>query len=236
MTQTVIFDCCHAGSSTRDGFNMGLLPRGIELSKDYLILSSIDEDFRDIYRKGKVPKGYEMEGLASHVLLAACSFSESAYESNGRGHFTQSLVTFLYDIATRGNKATYVDVIEHLPELLRYVHLSVPGMANAQPSPVNILSVKEEIEIDFCLVAKHQVFPVYCIRSKSQTAPGLSLRSVEDKCTASVKEPNLSSIRPRMLANGFRVVSGLSMLLRAFPKWKNWESHRSRRPMRGQSK
>jgi hypothetical protein len=53
--------------------------------------------------------------LTSHVLLAACSATESAKESNERGIFTTALLATLSDVDP--DKVTYADLIQRLPIL-----------------------------------------------------------------------------------------------------------------------
>ncbi|KZV91913.1 hypothetical protein EXIGLDRAFT_718838 [Exidia glandulosa HHB12029] len=109
---TVILDSCHSGSSTRDPLEIGVLSRGITLPDNYTILPSLEDDGS---RHATVAFGHESSGLSSHVLLAACSRMESAQECNGRGFFTQALLTLLRDANVRN--MTYRAVIEELPEL-----------------------------------------------------------------------------------------------------------------------
>ncbi|KZV93491.1 hypothetical protein EXIGLDRAFT_43125 [Exidia glandulosa HHB12029] len=111
---TVILDSCHSGSSTRDPLEMDVLSRGITLPDNYTILPSLEDEG---YRHAKVASGHESSGLASHVLLAACSQMESAQECNGRGFFTQALLTLLRDENVRN--VTYRAAIEQLPDLPR---------------------------------------------------------------------------------------------------------------------
>lgn len=99
------------------------MSRGVSLPTDYAILSTVDQDILRDKRKAKVAKGFEMAGSASHVLLAACSETESSYESNGRGQFTQALLAFLRDPSVRTNAVTCGSLIEQLPDLPRYASL-----------------------------------------------------------------------------------------------------------------
>ncbi|KIM23673.1 hypothetical protein M408DRAFT_319504 [Serendipita vermifera MAFF 305830] len=107
---TVILDCCHSGSGTRDTpsvTNNGKV-RSIKLEK---IIPSI----RKGARGSKIAKGFSHAGLRSHILLAACSENGEAREFNGRGEFTRRLIEVL--IAT-GGRVTY----HHLLKLL-----DIPG-------------------------------------------------------------------------------------------------------------
>ncbi|VDC06742.1 unnamed protein product [Peniophora sp. CBMAI 1063] len=97
---TVIFDCCHSGSGTREftsptvsgsrrtrGFTLeGVLPADL----DREIICNIPRA-RDI----NVSAGFTYSGAMSHVLLAACRENEFAFEDHGRGYFTQELLNTL---------------------------------------------------------------------------------------------------------------------------------------------
>ena len=85
------------------------------------MLGTIDDNIFEQARKAKVAKGFEMEGVASHVLLAACLENESAYESNGRGDFTSALLALLRDPTVAMDIVSYLDLIERLPELPKCV-------------------------------------------------------------------------------------------------------------------
>jgi len=124
--QTVIFDSCCSGSGTRT--NELISVRSIELPKDYRVpsfdkvLHSLDDVLSSSThsRAPIVAKGHENDGLASHVLLAACSRDEVAYEEDGRGRFTRELTKFLRDRQNPTHAITYEDVVKRLPDLPMY--------------------------------------------------------------------------------------------------------------------
>ncbi|KAK7471992.1 hypothetical protein VKT23_000100 [Stygiomarasmius scandens] len=112
---TVILDCCHSGSGTRDP---KLVTRGIQLPNDYSIppnlpLSGSQPETESGGRGPTVAKGYEKND--SHVLLAACKSTEAAAEFKGFGRFTKALLDFLKnkDLA----ELTYAGVIDNLPKI-----------------------------------------------------------------------------------------------------------------------
>jgi hypothetical protein len=113
--QTVVFDSCHSGSSTRDGSKNDLMSRGVKLPGDYAAATTVDQQLVGDSRKAKVASSFEHSGLISHVLLAACSEKETAQESGGHGHFTSALLEYLRD--TTNSQASYVDLIENLRDL-----------------------------------------------------------------------------------------------------------------------
>ncbi|KAF7366605.1 hypothetical protein MSAN_00918300 [Mycena sanguinolenta] len=122
---TVIHDCCHSGSSTRDNDNSSksdVETRGIELAETYKVLESIDSDVDGSHRVSFVSTGFQKTAMASHVLLAACSESMLARESlvdnnQKRGHFTRTLLEFLRSPIVQGAAITYTELIERLPDL-----------------------------------------------------------------------------------------------------------------------
>lgn len=76
---------------------------------------SIPKEFdNDIWggRTGAIPNNFALHGLRSHVLLAACSENELAYEHEGRGQFTDAVLSTLNACAV--NDLTYADVIERI--------------------------------------------------------------------------------------------------------------------------
>ncbi|KAF7366606.1 hypothetical protein MSAN_00918400 [Mycena sanguinolenta] len=125
IVQTVIHDCCHSGSSTRDNDSSSksdVETRGIELAETYKVLESIDSDVDGGHRVSFVSTGFQKTAMASHVLLAACSESMLAQESlvdnnQKRGHFTRTLLEFLRSPIVQGAAITYTELIERLPDL-----------------------------------------------------------------------------------------------------------------------
>jgi hypothetical protein len=113
---TVIFDSCHAESSTRNGedddedmdstgVNRGIDPNDVGPlvpDTDADIWSMEKEEVWDSFDK-LLPAGYGSRGLAtsdtlhegSHVLLAACERNQEAREYDGRGVFTFHLLKVL---------------------------------------------------------------------------------------------------------------------------------------------
>ncbi|KAH9485774.1 hypothetical protein JR316_0002689 [Psilocybe cubensis] len=110
---TIILDCCHSGSGTRDASE---LFRGIEFSSpegkpitvpgDYQM--SIWEKFIDFNRGAVIDYKYRHAGLESHVLLAACGSEERA--SDGYS-FTQGLLNYLKKDTINLSALSYVGLI-----------------------------------------------------------------------------------------------------------------------------
>ncbi|KAG6808940.1 hypothetical protein H0H92_002293 [Tricholoma furcatifolium] len=101
---TVVFDCCHSGSGSRNPNDQTLLHRCFAVPFGYAIPGDVcmpEVEYRD-------------EGFASHILLAACKHGQHAMESHGRGVFTEALIILLQ---REGIKLTYKDIIAHLPDL-----------------------------------------------------------------------------------------------------------------------
>ncbi|CAE6441338.1 unnamed protein product [Rhizoctonia solani] len=115
---TVIFDCCHSASATREQTTLGriaryvpsdeLPPIPLDTDKDILPTSSSN-------RYATIAKGFAHRELRSHVLLAACGSDEVAYETAGSGDFTSALLKTLRKYGA--DKTTYKGCIQRLPTL-----------------------------------------------------------------------------------------------------------------------
>ena len=115
--QTVILDSCHAGSASRND-TLQSIPRGMEFKvgdTEYTISSTYLKSIWDSSARGLVvePK-FANSGLQSHVVLAACSPEESAYEDRAtrEGRFTSALLRLLTKSGT--DTMTYSDLIRRL--------------------------------------------------------------------------------------------------------------------------
>ncbi|KAI0345840.1 hypothetical protein BDW22DRAFT_1353447 [Trametopsis cervina] len=97
---TVILDCCHSGSMTRELGEPVTLPPGAQsrgLGAEIYTPSDIDAQLsvhqqRPGSRALWHNKTWKTKGLNSHVLLTACMSTEIAYEVGQRGVFTKALV------------------------------------------------------------------------------------------------------------------------------------------------
>jgi hypothetical protein len=65
---------------------------------------------------------FQRNGVASHVLLAACAANEQAIEEGGRGVFTCALLNTIKDVGYQN--LTYAEIIRRLPPLDKRVCLS----------------------------------------------------------------------------------------------------------------
>ncbi|QRV92056.1 ICE-like protease (caspase) p20 domain protein [Ceratobasidium sp. AG-Ba] len=117
---TVIFDCCHSTGGTR-GESSEVIARCVD-SKDLPPLSSnVDEAILGqtsaLGRSSAIPTGFAHRALRSHVLLAACGSNEVAWERDGKGEFTNALLSVLRgsDLA----KLTYKELMDSLPAMPR---------------------------------------------------------------------------------------------------------------------
>ncbi|VDB83370.1 unnamed protein product [Peniophora sp. CBMAI 1063] len=126
---TVILDCCHSGSGTRDNDS---IPRGLEFKsydpvRDEAIYHTIDSSYEEeVYRNdANHPNAsnqtagprFADSDLQSHILLAACSPEQSAFENRSvrRGRFTSALLTLLRKPGT--GTLTYAELIQRLDNL-----------------------------------------------------------------------------------------------------------------------
>ncbi|KAG9123528.1 hypothetical protein FRC07_014828 [Ceratobasidium sp. 392] len=115
---TVIFDCCHSASGTREAVTPGRYARYIDAKDLPALPASIDLDIlpkKSEARHAVVAKGFAYQELRSHVLLAACGSQELAYETDGAGDFTAALLKTLKEYGA--DKTTYKGCIQRLPVL-----------------------------------------------------------------------------------------------------------------------
>ncbi|PVG00050.1 hypothetical protein CPB86DRAFT_813539 [Serendipita vermifera] len=112
---TVIFDCCHSSSGTRDTYNSSHHIRSVELPDN--LPPHLDDSIWDdgSTRGSSVAPGFTKTGLQSHVLLAACSEHEQAIEQDGHGQFTTALLRLLRNEGAE--KLTYSDVLRQLENI-----------------------------------------------------------------------------------------------------------------------
>ncbi|VDC06750.1 unnamed protein product [Peniophora sp. CBMAI 1063] len=112
---TVIFDCCHSGSGTR-GLSDTRRPRGF--TSKSMLPDDLDRHIWSMVPRGRdieVLTGFARAGTKSHVLLAACRETESAYEGHDRGYFTQELIRVLRTV--RPDRITYQELIQRIPTI-----------------------------------------------------------------------------------------------------------------------
>ncbi|KDR81761.1 hypothetical protein GALMADRAFT_221630 [Galerina marginata CBS 339.88] len=127
---TVILDCCHSGSGTRDAqLDSTTFSRGVDLPAYYQLYARIDEEIVSIDEESRgaaIAKNFAQTGLTSHVLLAACREDEKAKESKGRGVFTHALLDTLQRVGL--DKITYKDLVLRLPDLALEQHPQCEGI------------------------------------------------------------------------------------------------------------
>lgn len=118
-SQTVVLDCCYAGSGTRrDCESSATLVRGIDLPNDYHVLSSIDSAIisESGPRAERILAGFQKSALQSHILLAACTAEQRSRETNRGGFFTTALLGFLRARAIEN--VMYEDLITGPPNIV----------------------------------------------------------------------------------------------------------------------
>ncbi|KAF8752570.1 Caspase domain [Rhizoctonia solani] len=117
---TLILDCCHSASGTRDEMDdarfihKAYLPE-LPVSLDKAIIQDALSGSRDMVDPSSLR--FSFESMDSHVLLAACGHGEVAFENKleKRGYFSSALLELL-----RGAKIdslTYRGCIQRLPPL-----------------------------------------------------------------------------------------------------------------------
>ncbi|KAG6809065.1 hypothetical protein H0H92_001741 [Tricholoma furcatifolium] len=112
---TVVLDCCHSGSGTRNPYGQTLARRGVQLPASYTIPEHVwMSEFPESSGQRARCRPSKDTGLSTHVLLAACKQGQCAVENNGRGAFTVALISILQQ---KGIELTYKDIIACLPAL-----------------------------------------------------------------------------------------------------------------------
>ncbi|KZV74055.1 hypothetical protein PENSPDRAFT_732472 [Peniophora sp. CONT] len=118
--QTVIFDCCHSGSGTRDSrlSSSSYLRRERGFVSRCTVPADLDQHIWSRVPRGRdvgVVPGFARSGTKSHVLLAACRETERAFEDNSRGYFTRELIRTLRTV--QPDKITYQDLVQRIPKM-----------------------------------------------------------------------------------------------------------------------
>jgi hypothetical protein len=110
-----IFDCCHSGQNTRSGTEEVMARRidGVLPERNW-------EDF--IFGKKIQPADFEKRPISEllpegrHIQIAAALPTESAYERNGHGVFTQMLLEVLQ---RSDNRVTYYDLQSRIRQYVK---------------------------------------------------------------------------------------------------------------------
>ncbi|CEL54919.1 hypothetical protein RSOLAG1IB_07411 [Rhizoctonia solani AG-1 IB] len=115
---TVILDCCHSASATRDGYGSRYMPPNLlpplpaGLDAD-IIKPKPGTGARDSV--DPMSLGISYPSMRSHVLLAACGHGQSSWEKEGQGIFTKAFLKLLK--SRKIDSMTYKWCIEHMPKL-----------------------------------------------------------------------------------------------------------------------
>jgi hypothetical protein len=121
MRKTVIFDCCHSASGTREDGNVpGRVARVADMQNLPRLPQYLDSEILQDDRRGSIlAKGFSHREMRSHVLLAACGSDQLAYETNGHGDYTNALLTVLRTSGTE--KLTYKGCAQRIPSIPKWV-------------------------------------------------------------------------------------------------------------------
>ncbi|KAI0341528.1 hypothetical protein BDW22DRAFT_1430173 [Trametopsis cervina] len=113
---TVILDCCHSGSGTRDFGTIhpdlaDAVPRGVGA---VTIPEDLDSELNSAAEclRGRGPSAISLK-QGSHILLSACRAEEKSWESRGRGVFTKALLSALREVSL-DNPITYLDLLDRI--------------------------------------------------------------------------------------------------------------------------
>lgn len=106
-------DCCHAGSGTRKDDPDHLI-RAAYLD-GYSIPADLDVELGchpEEPGNNRSITPLSSPSLSSHILLAACSATETAGEEDGRGKFTRSLEVALKAVSP--DQISYVELLDRI--------------------------------------------------------------------------------------------------------------------------
>ncbi len=112
---SVILDCCHSGSGTRnaDDFNLGKVRQTHEINQERPLESYLDGHFASLLGRGlplEIPD-------SRHILMAACQRVQKAYErSDGTGMFSSALLDVLNQ---SGADIAYADLFLRCRAMIR---------------------------------------------------------------------------------------------------------------------
>ncbi|KAF9240014.1 caspase domain-containing protein [Melanogaster broomeanus] len=174
---TVIFDCCHSGSSTRNDDRV--LTRCADLAHNISLGNGQG-------RATNITPGFAQKGLRSHVLLAACSQDEPAREDVllQRGRFTSALLSqnpqcegfhqdrILFDAkvpaagrvcySVRFSEGTFIMEAGSAHGISKGAEFTVYGDKDLKTPPLGILtSVGEEEDLVLCVPMEDIYLPVF---------------------------------------------------------------------------
>ncbi|KZV77213.1 hypothetical protein PENSPDRAFT_679412 [Peniophora sp. CONT] len=117
---TVILDCCHSGSGTREDDRV---PRGLEFkTEDGETDLTVDVSYqKDIWDSDDAARGlfllpqFANSGLQSHIVLSACGPTQSAFENSRthEGHFTSAFLRTIEE-SGMGTTMTYSELMDRL--------------------------------------------------------------------------------------------------------------------------
>ncbi|KAK0445831.1 caspase domain-containing protein [Armillaria borealis] len=113
---TLILDCCHAAGMNRGS---SLRSRALNLKSVQDLSPTCDEH---IYSQGSRTRsvqdgksGFSASYFPSHVLLAACKRTQTAWEDGNNGIFTAALLKSLRNVASSDLPPTYDSLMKSLP-------------------------------------------------------------------------------------------------------------------------
>ncbi|KIM41910.1 hypothetical protein M413DRAFT_410348 [Hebeloma cylindrosporum] len=113
---TLVFDCCHSASGTRgeksNGAWLSVNVRSVRIEPS-IHAEDLDSDIWYSGQRGTSISSNHLHGnLSSHMLIAACSSSESAIEINGRGSFSSSFLKLLRSVPP--DQLRYADILTRM--------------------------------------------------------------------------------------------------------------------------
>ena len=138
-----IFDCCHSGGNTRNGFfaKEGEVLERRQICRDAPSQAFPKRDWTDFIFADKVSRDHVKNQSLDTILpegryihFAACQHDESAFEVGGEGMFTKRLL----EVLTRcGGSLSYFDLQARIQNYLRYQFKQTPrAFASGDGNPL----------------------------------------------------------------------------------------------------
>ncbi|SJL10034.1 uncharacterized protein ARMOST_13416 [Armillaria ostoyae] len=112
---TLILDCCHSAGINRGGdSNDAPNTRSRQLLQPPKVSPDCDSTIWSLAPKTQAVAGFAGTPRDSHVLLAACSRSQTAKEVDGKGLFTRALLKVMRERSMAKGELTYTSLMRSL--------------------------------------------------------------------------------------------------------------------------
>ena len=155
---TLILDCCHSGSGTKDPLQQNAVR---QYKKDNRLRCADDFIFapQQIYNlisSDKQPSGWNLSAAARHILLASCQDKQTAKEYNANGQHRGAFCYFLTETLNKAKgNLTYTDLFKQTTALVR-------NQIKDQSPQLEAIETKDLHQLFLCgaIIQKHHYYTV----------------------------------------------------------------------------